>query len=123
MHVISEPEFYARMKEVLDNGDFGDAGCVTGPGRSGALAAVYVSHYLHIPFIPFGQEAPANLGRILVVDTARESGATMRKAMRKYGYAQPLEAVFFEEPPRVVFWYESGKPQHYRHEAAYATSI
>lgn len=122
MRVVSETEFYARMKEVLDGGDFDDAGCVTGPGRSGSLAAVYVSHYLHIPFIPYGQEAPANLGRILVVDTARESGATMRKAMRKYAGANPLEAVFYEEPPRVVFWYEAGKPQHYRHEVAYAPS-
>ena len=61
--------------------------------RSGAVAAVYASHMLHVPFIPYGQKHPQHLGRLLIVDTARESGATLRKAERKYEGTSPLVIV------------------------------
>lgn len=118
MRIISEPEFDLRIRELLSGVD---AGYVTGPGRSGAVAAVYASHILHIPFIPFGSPAPVHLGRLLLVDTARESGKTLRKAERKYEYASPLVIVCYEEPPRVAFWYESQKPQRYKHETRSAS--
>jgi hypothetical protein len=114
--VVSEQEFAARIRELLSAECFMSYGCVTGPGRSGAIAAVYASHILRIPFIPFGQEIPESLRSVLIIDTARESGETLRKASRKYAYAGARSAVCFEEPPRVMFWYESGKPQTYRHE-------
>lgn len=116
--IISEAEFKARLNEVLSAFSFvmGSVGAVTGPGRSGAIAAVYASHMLHIPFIPYGQKHPEHLGRLLIVDTARESGATLRKAERKYEGCTPLVIVAYEEPPRVVFWYEAPKPQRYRHQ-------
>lgn len=114
MRIVSEPEFAERLRAVL--ADVEGVGAVTGPGRSGAVAAVYASHMLHIPFIPYGQKHPRHLGRLLIVDTARESGATLRKAERRYEGETPLIAVAFEEPPRVAFWYEAPKPQRYRHE-------
>ncbi|KRQ11908.1 hypothetical protein AOQ73_05735 [Bradyrhizobium pachyrhizi] len=114
--VVSEPEFRTKMRVILSDPLTATVGCVTGPGRSGAVAAVYASHILGVPFIPYGQKAPIHLGRLLIVDTARESGATLRKAERKYQGCTPLVLVAFEEPPRVVFWYEARKPQHYRHE-------
>lgn len=113
MITITEPQFEQRLRTVLDGVG---VGAVTGPGRSGAVAAVYASHMLGVPFIPYGQKHPQHLGRLLIVDTARESGATLRKAARKYQGATPLIVVAFEEPPRVKFWYEAGKPQHYKHE-------
>lgn len=116
MRIVSEAEFQAAIREALSEG-FDDAGWVTGPGRSGAVAAVYASHILHIPFVPFGRSA-MTLGRPLIVDTARESGATMRKALRRYEGLCPMECVVFEEPPRVAFWYEAPKPQRYRHQVA-----
>jgi hypothetical protein len=45
-----------------------------------------------------------------------DSGATLRKAKRRYTYADPLVIACYHEPPRVVFWYEAGKPQRLRHE-------
>lgn len=110
---VSEAEFGERMRELLIGVD---CGSVVGPGRSGAVAAVYASHILHVPFIPYGALAPVQLGRVLVIDTARESGSTIRKAAREYEYANPIVLVAYEEPPRVRFWYEVMKPQHYRHE-------
>jgi hypothetical protein len=77
---------------------------------------VYASHILCVPFIPYGSLCPAHLGRLLIIDTAMESGRTLRKAERRYGYANPLVRVCYHEPPRVAFWYEADKPQHYRHE-------
>lgn len=113
--LVDEAEFASRIREVL--ADVGDSvGSVTGPGRSGAVAAVYASHILHIPFIPYGQKAPIELGRLLIVDTARQTGKTLRKAEKRYESATPLVIVAFEEPPRVMFWYESTKPQIFRHE-------
>lgn len=114
--IVSEAEFRARLAGVLATADLGNVGSVTGPGRSGAIAAVYASHLLGVPFIPFGSTPPAHLGRVLIVDTARESGRTLRKAERRYEAASPIVIAVYEEPPRVVFWYESPKPQRFRHE-------
>lgn len=114
--IVTEPEFHARLVEILASLPAADIGSVTGPGRSGAVAAVYASHLFGVPFIPFGSRCPTHLGRLLIIDTARESGATLRKADRRYSYARPIVVACFEEPPRVAFWYEAGKPQRYRHE-------
>lgn len=119
MRIVSEAEFRQRLLHLLCSRaeDFTLVDYVTGPGRSGALAAVYVSHMLGIPFVPYGRPHE-KLQRVMMVDTARESGATMRKAMRRYEAHSPVELVVYEEPPRVAFWYEALKPQRYRHEVA-----
>lgn len=114
--IVSEPEFRQRLSEIL-LGRVGECGCVTGPGRSGAVAAVYASHMLGIPFIPYGAAAPARLGRLLLIDTAKESGATLRRASRRYAAANPLVLFAYCEPPRVRFWYEAPTPQRFRHES------
>lgn len=122
MRFVSEAEFRERLAIVLlcARRRLRRVGSVTGPGRSGAIAAVYVSHQLGVPFVPFGVRAPLELGPVLIVDTAMESGRTMRKAARKYamdhGAGAPISLVFYREPPRVAFWYEADKPQAYRHE-------
>lgn len=116
MRIVSEEEFRLRLTMVLLGNDTREVGSVTGPGRSGAVAAVYASHLLRIPFIPFGSKCPTHLGRLLIVDTATESGATLRKAARRYDDANPLVLYAYKEPPRVAFWYEAPKPQSYRHE-------
>lgn len=116
MRIVTEPEFRERLTSILATTDTSNIGCVTGPGRSGAVAAVYASHYLHVPFIPYGGKAPDRLGRLLLIDTARQSGRTLRKAERRYDGA--LVIACFEEPPRVAFWYEAPKPQRYKHERA-----
>jgi hypothetical protein len=116
VRIVSEAEFATRLREVLDAEDLSQVGFVTGPGRSGAIAAVYASHHLGVPFVPYLCEPPLGLGRALIIDTARESGATLRKAVRRYRDADPISLVAFEEPPRVAFWYEAPKPQRYRHE-------
>ncbi|SDK44215.1 hypothetical protein [Bradyrhizobium ottawaense] len=114
VRIVSEAEFAERMQLVLSGG-LENIGAVTGPGRSGAVAAVYASHILGIPFIPYGMRCPEQF-QLLIVDTARESGRTLRKAAKRYDYANPVVVVAFEEPPRVAFWYEAPKPQRYRHE-------
>lgn len=116
--VVSEAEFNQRIREVLADERVLDIGAVVGPGRSGAIAAVYASHILGIPFIPYGQKHPQHLGRLLIIDTATDSGATLRKAGRKYEGPTPLIIACYHEPPRVMFWYEANKPQRYRHEKA-----
>lgn len=116
--IVSEAEFGARLAEVLRAA--GECGSVTGPGRSGAVAAVYASHMLGVPFIPYGAIAPVRLGRLLIVDTAKESGATLRRAERRYAYANPLVLHAYAEPPRVRFWYEAPTPQRFKHETKVA---
>lgn len=116
MQIISETDFADRLRTILSDTALDDVGAVTGPGRSGAVASVYASHMLGVPFIPYGQKHPEHLGRLLLIDTARQSGATMRKAERRYAGTTPLVLIAFEEPPRVAFWYEAPKPQSYKHE-------
>ena len=106
MRTVPEPEFAQRIRAALD-GLPEDIGAVTGPGRSGAVAAVYASHILGVPFIPFGQPSPPELGRMLIVDTAIQSGRTLRKAAGKYGEANPHILAVYAEPPRITFWYEA----------------
>lgn len=122
MRVVGEEEFRRELHQSLRLADWEAIGSVTGPGRSGAVAAVYASHMLGVPFIPYGQKPPIDLGRLLIVDTATESGKTLRKATAKYEKmgATPITlAVFNEKDPligRVAFWYEATKPQRYKHE-------
>lgn len=125
MRIVSETEFRDRINGMLlgENGQVATAyenvGVVTGPGRSGAVASVYASHILGVPFIPFKtMNVPAHLGRLLIIDTATESGATLRKAERLYEQFRPIVVSCFHEPPRVAFWYEAAKPQRYKHECA-----
>lgn len=103
--IVSEPEFRVGLWIMLDRLFRGVPlpDYVTGPGRSGAVAAVYASHDLGIPFVPYGFKAR---GRPLIIDTARMSGKTMRRAMKKYAGTNPMLAAVYEEPPIVRFWYE-----------------
>ena len=102
MRRVAEVEFAARLRDRLRGVE---AKAVTGPGRSGAVAAVYASHLMGVPFIPYGLPCPDHLRPLLIVDTARKSGATLRKAERKYGNAVVVVHAF-DEPPRLRFWYE-----------------
>lgn len=102
--MITEREFYQALKETL-KGMKGKVKSVSGPGRSGAIAAVYTSHLLKIPFISHGSPVPANIRPHLVIDTALMTGRTLRKAARKMN-ADFMIAVI-KEDSRQIFWYES----------------
>lgn len=121
IRIITETEFAQKIREILCGRDLSHVGAVTGPGRSGSVAAVYASHILGVPFIPFGSQCPDKFN-LLLIDTARESGRTLRKSAswytRRMGRAPTVIAIY-EEPPRVAFWYEARKPQHYRHERSW----
>ena len=99
--MITEPQFAAAMRLALD--DLSGVGCVTGPGRSGAIASVYASHILGVPFIPYGQRAPDDR-LLLIIDTTEHTGKTMRKALKKYPGA--IGIAVFASPPILKFWYE-----------------
>ena len=102
---VPEREFRERIRDAVSN--LGTSvRCVTGPGRSGAVASVYASHMTGLPFIPYGNKVPDKLRPVLVIDTARWTGATIRKAWRKYGDDAKVIAVY-DEPPMVRFWYEA----------------
>ena len=104
MKIITESEFRIRLINKLSELQI-KPNCVTGPGRSGAIASVYASHLLRIPFIPYGTKIPEKLKPALVIDTAIKTGYTLRKAARKA--EATLMLALFEEPPLVQFWYES----------------
>jgi hypothetical protein len=106
--IISEVEFNGAIRASL--ADVDGIGSVTGPGRSGALAAVYASHILGVAFLPYGtmgEAVPVHLGRLLIIDTATDSGATLRKAASRYARFAPVVMAVYHEPPRVAFWYEA----------------
>ncbi|MGB1214760.1 MAG: hypothetical protein ACPG4X_15450 [Pikeienuella sp.] len=116
IRIVEADEFEAKFCDALRG--FTGADFVTGPGRSGAIASVYASHFLGIPFIPFKRMRGS---KVLIVDTAIASGATIRKASNYYFGAPYIYA--FTQPPRVKFWYERlsmerGKGNEYRRLAA-----
>lgn len=106
MRVVSEQEFQRSLILKLCTLTVRPE-CVTGKGRSGAIAAAYISHILGIPFLPFGTECPNKFTRILIADTAIQSGRTLRSAVRKYSRCCVSTLAVFHEPPRVKFWYEN----------------
>ena len=115
MKTITEAEFAQRVRTTPAELEKAVPGlrfnAVTGPGRSGAIAAVYFSHALGIPFVPYGQPVPP--GPLLIADTAQQSGATLRKAHNRYAKITDapifMLAVYNEAiEGRVRFWYERG---------------
>lgn len=106
MIIISEKEFVEKLKEkLLTFNIITEINSVTGPGRSGAITSSYASYLLEIPFIPYGENISEKLKPILIIDTARKSGRTLRKAQKKYGN-DCIITYLYDEPPRVRFWYE-----------------
>jgi len=101
--LISEESFFRKIKAELENVN---CNAVTGPGRSGAIASVYASHILRIPWIPFGQKCPEHLTPLLIIDTAEKTGKTIRKAKKEYNNLNTVAITLYKEPPRVYFWYE-----------------
>lgn len=109
MECINEITFRKALIEVLKpyKGYFKG---VCGPGRSGALASVYASHILGVPFVPFKQQIPKELFPLLIVDTTQKSGRTMRKAVEWYkklqlGEVQGLTP--YSANAKLHFWFES----------------
>jgi hypothetical protein len=109
MRVISEEEFMCRLKSFLSAYQGVKNYFITGPGRSGAIASCYASHTFKIPFIPFGQFPKTNRS-IIIFDTAKNSGRTLRKAKRKYKDYDGIvvAGALYDEKitGRLKFWYE-----------------
>ena len=106
--VISEAEFAERAFEWA-RCMAPSVAAVTGPGRSGAVASVYLSHMLGVPFLPFKAMGDIGESPILIVDTAIQSGRTLRKVVSWYERRNKnvISHAFYNEPPRVRFWYET----------------
>jgi hypothetical protein len=105
--IISEIEFRKSLLSLLKLlPSYPDHGfkSVSGPGRSGAIAAVYASHFLKIPFITHSSNILVHLQPHLVIDTAIHTGKTLCKAHRKAKATYSIAV--YHEPPRVKFWYE-----------------
>ena len=101
---VEPDEFAMRMVPLLT---MPKPGFVTGPGRSGAMAAVYASYLLGVPFVPYGVFACD--GTVLIVDTAAMSGRTIRKSRARYekrGFDVHTFVAFDEAENRHHFWYE-----------------
>ncbi len=104
--IVLEPEFRERLSNKLSNLKM-NVKSVMGPGRSGAVASVYASHFLGIPFLPSSLKSiPQALKPILIIDTAVFSGKTLAKLNRRF---QPdcISLYLFKEPPIIKFWYET----------------
>lgn len=104
--IISEQVFISELRLALVGIE---ADGVTGPGRSGAVAAVYASYALGIPFVPYGQPFP---GTLLLIDTVAQSGKTIRKAQRKLEKAghKVIARTIYAQCERLHFWYEQLTP-------------
>lgn len=109
--VISEAEFADAIKAKLMTINPVHVDYITGPGRSGAIASVYASHILGRPFVPFKSGLEDIDGHLLIIDTAKASGRTIKKAVAWYTKWCPRLYIgamaIFNEPPRVRFWYET----------------
>ena len=103
-HVITEELFRTLIREKLSNYDANYFKSVSGPGRSGAIASVYASYILGIPFIPFGQKVPHKLNPHLVIDTAEMTGKTLKKAAIKMGTGYKIAVI--RETHKRYFWFE-----------------
>ena len=111
--IVSEQEFSVLIKQLLSNPYYKKFKSVTGPGRSGAIASVYASYILHIPFVPYNDNVPAGIQPVLIIDTVENSGRTLRKASSRYTKLDINNETAFviKEPPRRHFYYENIESQ------------
>lgn len=98
-------DFYLKLSQPSKRYDF-----VTGPGRSGAIASVYASHFLSIPFVPHKAGNYGSFKTCLVVDTVEYTGQTLRKSVN-WHRARGLEvdSMFTYKEYKghyYKFWYE-----------------
>lgn len=103
--MVSETNFKQRMIEKMKTFNLSQYKFVTGPGRSGAIASVYVSHYYNLTFINYKSNISDEFkSKVLVVDTAEKTGRTVRKAAKIYNN----EYVTFFNGAELhhIFWYE-----------------
>lgn len=108
---ITEPEFAARIRDEAAWLAHAGYRWITGPGRSGSIAAVYMSHAAGIPHVPYGSPGPAGTPGI-VIDTATLTGATLRKAGRRYPTGKTIALYDERETGRIIFWYERDFDKH-----------
>lgn len=81
---MSESEWREKFFLALDQVDTTGISFVTGPGRSGAVASVYASHYLGLNFKPHKAGNYDKDTKVLIVDTVEYTGKTLRKAEAWY---------------------------------------
>jgi adenine/guanine phosphoribosyltransferase-like PRPP-binding protein len=105
--IVTEKEFRQSVIDKMTDLQYTNKqfDFVVGPGRSGAIASVYVSHLLGIPFLQYIHK-PDIHKRLLIVDTARFTGKTLRRIRTLYKDYDGRVVWFYDEPPRVRFWYE-----------------
>lgn len=82
--LMQEEEWRQKFYAKLDEAQKIPFSFVTGPGRSGAVASVYASHYLGIPFKPHKAGNYESDNSVLIVDTVEYTGRTLRKAAAWY---------------------------------------
>lgn len=105
--MVEEREFASLLAAALK--DVAPPDFIVGPGRSGAVAAVYASYHLHRPFVPYGHKGAEPGARVLVIDTVSMSGKTIRKAKSRYerlGYVVDAVTVVPQNHRRHHFWFE-----------------
>lgn len=81
---INESEWRSAFIASISGIDPDAFDFVTGPGRSGAVASVYASHYLGIPYKPHKAGNYDKDASVLIVDTVEYTGRTLRKAISWY---------------------------------------
>jgi hypothetical protein len=110
MRTISQEEFETELKMKLEPFR-GKVHSVIGPGRSGAIASVFASYYLGIPWLPQRHHSIKKiLAPVLIVDTAEKTGKNLRRC-RNFIFPPSLRSdcitiSIFKEPPNVRFWFE-----------------
>lgn len=112
--VIAEFQFREDLEKRMDTFIEGRAinlpwKGVTGPGRSGAVASVYVSYLVGLPYLPWGVQLPKSMAPVLVVDTVRDTGKTLKKAcssLVKKGINCETFVVYDKPAQHLSFWYE-----------------
>ena len=104
--LITENEFKTALIAVLSCYKPPHFDAVTGAGRSGAIASVYASHALGARFVAYGDIVKPH-EKLLIIDTAKMTGKTMRKAAKKYSHVNELVTLtVYDSPIRHKFWYE-----------------
>lgn len=105
MTLITEAAFQERIEEALAD-RHGKFAWVMGPGRSGAIAAIYASHILNIPWVPYGF-LPRAKGKGLLIDIAHTNALCLNRAVRRYRTRETETLLLFHTPDAIpVLWFQ-----------------
>ena len=108
MTIVTEADMLEIMRALFASDPlYAKAEQVTGPGRSGAMAALHASYMLNIDHLPAGR-LPLKAGPVLIIDIVASTTSGLHRLAKRYRDHDCIELLLIECAPgeRPHLWFQ-----------------